>query len=287
MGILPGCLGTFAAVSLYVHRIFSFAALVTLMIATSGDEIFVMFAMMPGKTPLLLIILLAVAIIAGLIISFFTKKNYMPENSNIHTQLYNNEPKCFNKSIITLQLKEISFHRALLLTGALLFIVFLITGDIGPKEWEWEKITFLIVSIIGFLIVLSVTDHFLTKHVWNHIIKKHLLKIFLWTFGAFALIHLLEDYININTAIQDNVWIVLLVAVLIGIIPESGPHIIFISLFVAGTIPFSILIANSIVQDGHGSIPLLAESRKSFLYMKLLNVLVGLLVGGVLILFNL
>jgi hypothetical protein len=65
----------------------------------------------------------------------------------------------------------------------------------------------------------------------------------------------------------------------IGIIPESGPHLIFVTLFVSGSIPFSILIANSIVQDGHGALPLLAESRKSFLYMKGVNFIVGLLVG--------
>ena len=71
----------------------------------------------------------------------------------------------------------------------------------------------------------------------------------------------------------------MLVAVLIGMIPESGPHIIFVSLFAGGVIPFSILIANSIVQDGHGSIPLLAESGKSFIIAKLINVAVGLVVG--------
>ena len=40
MGVLPGCLGVYLIVSLYVHRIFHFAALVAAMIATSGDEAF-------------------------------------------------------------------------------------------------------------------------------------------------------------------------------------------------------------------------------------------------------
>ena len=76
-----------------------------------------------------------------------------------------------------------------------------------------------------------------------------------------------------------NLILILMIAVLIGIIPESGPHIVFITLFLNGTIPFSILLANSIVQDGHGAIPLLAESQKSFIVMKLINILVGLIVG--------
>ena len=43
LGLVPGCLGTYTAVTLYSHGVFSFAAIVTAMIATSGDEAFVMF----------------------------------------------------------------------------------------------------------------------------------------------------------------------------------------------------------------------------------------------------
>jgi len=53
-------------------------------------------------------------------------------------------------------------------------------------------------------------------------------------------------------------------------------------MFFAGQIPFSILLANSIVQDGHGALPLLAESKKSFIYMKLINMIVGLIVAFIL-----
>ena len=68
-------------------------------------------------------------------------------------------------------------------------------------------------------------------------------------------------------------------AILVGIIPESGPHLIFITLFTRGQIPFSILMANSIVQDGHGMLPLLAESRKQFVYVKLINMATGAVFG--------
>ena len=47
LGTLPGCLGSYAGVSLYMHGIISFGALAGLMIATSGDEAFVMLAMFP------------------------------------------------------------------------------------------------------------------------------------------------------------------------------------------------------------------------------------------------
>ncbi len=104
---------------------------------------------------------------------------------------------------------------------------------------------------------------------------------------AFVLIHLLDEYIDVEEWIKSNSYFILITAVLIGIIPESGPHIVFISLFASGSIPISILLANSIVQDGHGAIPLLAESRRSFIWMKLVNAIVGLIVGGGLLLIGL
>jgi len=66
---------------------------------------------------------------------------------------------------------------------------------------------------------------------------------------------------------------------LVGIIPESGPHLIFLTLFATGSIPLSIFLANSIVQDGHGALPLLAESGKGFIKMKVVNLIIGALVG--------
>ena len=41
LGALPGCLGSFTTVSLYSHKVISMGAVVTAMIATSGDEAFV------------------------------------------------------------------------------------------------------------------------------------------------------------------------------------------------------------------------------------------------------
>ncbi len=288
MGIMPGCLGTFAIVSLYVHRTISFATLVTAMIATSGDEIFVMFAMIPKTSLLIMIALFFIAILAGVIIHLFTKNNIHTPKQQIPYEYHNNHNDClcFSLKHIAKYYKNISFHRALLLFGFTVFTILLITGQIGADEWNWEKVTFLIVSIVGLFVTASVSEHFLTEHLWHHIIKHHFIKIFLWTFGAFAVIHALDHYIDVEHWTQSNQYIILIIAVLIGMIPESGPHIVFISLFAAGNIPLSVLLANSIVQDGHGAIPLLAESRKSFIIMKLLNALVGLIVGIILMQFK-
>ena len=67
LGSVPGCMGGFATVSLYTHRIFSFGALVAMMIASSGDEAFIMLAMFPHKALILFAVLFVIAIAAGYI----------------------------------------------------------------------------------------------------------------------------------------------------------------------------------------------------------------------------
>ncbi|MGA2326005.1 MAG: putative manganese transporter [Bryobacteraceae bacterium] len=66
-----------------------------------------------------------------------------------------------------------------------------------------------------------------------------------------------------------------------GLIPESGPHLIFVTLYAKGAIPFGILLANSVVQDGHGMLPLLADFRRDFLKIEAVNPIAGLLAGAV------
>jgi len=56
-------------------------------------------------------------------------------------------------------------------------------------------------------------------------------------------------------------------------------------MYAQGLIPFGVLLASSISQDGHGSLPLLAVSTKMFIWLKLINVFIALVVGGLLIYF--
>ena len=43
--------------------------------------------------------------------------------------------------------------------------------------------------------------------------------------------------------------------------------------------PLGALLANCIVQDGHGAIPLFAESKKDFFIVKGIKVILALIVG--------
>ena len=283
LGAIPGCLGSFTAVALFTHRLMSFGAIVATMIATSGDEAFVMFAMFPDKALFLTVLLFVIAVAAG----YFIDKIYVPKKvlagfANRDFPLHKEEMcKCFNKDVFLKQLVSPTRQRVILFLLVLFLLTAVYTGLIAGEAKAWIKATLYVVILFSLFIVISVPDHFLRKHLWDHIVKKHIPRIFAWTFGTLLAMAILNNYLELNEWLKDenNLLIVLFIAVFVGIIPESGPHLVFVTLFASGQIPFSILLASSISQDGHGMLPLLAESKRGFVAVKVVNVFVALIVG--------
>jgi len=282
LGALPGCLGAFTVVSLYSHRVVSLGALVATMIATSGDEAFVMFSMFPQRALWITLLLFVVGIISGILTDILFKRQdnlirHLDHQLPIHQSDHCN---CFPKGQIWQQLRHPSMPRALLVGIFAFFLFALFSGSLGPANWDWKKITFAFSAAFGLFVSATVPEHFLEEHLWEHVVKKHLPRIFLWTFGALLVMKLLVDHLDAQAWIHDNTVWVMLMAALIGIIPESGPHLIFVTMYAAGALPFGILLASSIVQDGHGMLPMLAISRRGFLLVKGINIIVGLLAGA-------
>lgn len=328
LGSVPGCMGGFATVSLYTHRMFSFGALIAMMIASSGDEAFVMLAMIPEQAliifAILFVVAVAVGIITDLIYDRIHKKHCIEsDHSNcgaetdchegyvVHESHDGNENMIQTSSSRSETSRHYGWKRIIMFVGLAIFIAALATGHLGhdhsahtghihehchdhatchPEHREgshsinlldeqWMNIIFAGLSILVLLVLLFGSDHFIEEHLWNHIIKKHLLTIFLWTFGVLLVVGIGLQYVSIDKWISDNTALMIVLATLIGIIPESGPHMIFVTLYAAGVVPLPVLLASSISQDGHSSLPLIAESRKSFIWAKVINCFVALVVG--------
>lgn len=130
-------------------------------------------------------------------------------------------------------------------------------------------------------------SHYLREHVWEHVIKQHALKLFLYAFGTLLVLGVLNHFVDLQAIMEHNAWtkwLLLFIAVGVGFLPVSGPHLIFVMLFLQGNIPFAVLLANSIAQNGHAGIPLMAQSKRNFLIMKGITMALGLLIGGLAIL---
>jgi len=217
IGTVPGCIGGFTNVSLYIHGLISFGALAGAMVAVSGDEAFVMLAMFPKQAIILFAILFVLGIFSGWLIDIIVKKYKIPTCENC---------------------KEMITH---------------------PQEQSFK--------------------HYVKEHIWGHIIKKHLWKTALWTFGALAVVEFGLKYLHLEQFTSQYKIVFLFVGALVGLIPESGPHLIFVTLFAQGLIPFSVLLTSSIVQDGHGMLPMLSYSLKDSITLKIFNLVIGLTIG--------
>lgn len=121
--------------------------------------------------------------------------------------------------------------------------------------------------------------HFFEDHVWKHVIKKHIPKLFFWLYFSIFIFEVIGESFDVNSLMTDNKYMLIALAGIIGIFPISGPNLIFITLFSKGMIPMSVLVTNSIVQDGHGLLPLLSYSLDDSFKIKLFNLVFGLIVG--------
>ena len=382
LGSIPGCMGGFATVSLYTHRMFSFGALIAMMIASSGDEAFIMLAMIPEQALVIFAVLFIVAVVTGIIVDYCNDKLHKrhchkddhsecdsesdcDHGYTVHCHEEHDEAlsECACKIVADTNGHEVEseaesgimhsasrhygWRRIVMFIGLAVFIAALATGQLGHDhgahthtddcatacthhsvhsshhsehnctddsphhdehsccthsanhtsvqahasinllDEQWMNVLFAGLSILVLLILLFASDHFIEEHLWNHIIRKHLLTIFCWTFGVLLLVGIGLQYIKIDEWISSNTALMIILATLIGIIPESGPHMIFVTLYATGIVPLPVLLASSISQDGHSSLPLIAESRKSFLWAKLINCSVALIVGfGSMLLFK-
>ncbi len=281
LGAIPGCLGSFMTVSFYVHGLISFGALVSCMIATSGDEAFVMLGLFPAKALLIFLFLFVIAVPAGYVVDKLSRffKFSQPQECKLDQVHKEYACRCLDARTVRDNFLNLSFTRFLLI-GVLLFFIFTVgTGIIGPKEMGWEKITLLFVLGLGLFIVSTVPEHYLEEHIWNHIFKHHIWRIFLWTLGALLVVNAGLKFFDVGEFINAHKELVLIVAALVGIIPESGPHLLFVVMFYKGLIPLSVLLVNSIVQDGHGLLPLLSYSLRDTFICKVINILFALIIG--------
>ena len=365
LGSIPGCIGGFATVSLYSRRLLSFGALTAMMIASSGDEAFVMLAMMPDRALWIFAILFAVAVFSGVAIDRIIKTCHPEQSGNCHPERSEGSAEDVNPDssrplrmtsrplrMTTPQTgtttqppgmtapqtgmaiqppgmtaggkkgpmaekdrtkpeperqtdpaekpagqdterRSLTWRRIVLTAVIIIFAVALAAGwmehdhavpETGKirldllSEW-WMNLIFAILCIIMLIILCFRSDRFIKETLWHHVLQKHLPNIFAWTFGVLLLIGILSEYIDLDRWVSDNTALMILLAVAIGIIPESGPHLIFVTMYASGIVPLPVLLASSISQDGHSSLPLLAEDKRSFVYAKLLNCLIALVVG--------
>ncbi len=282
LGAVPGCLGAFVVVALYAHRRVTLGALVTAMIATSGDEAFVMLALFPATMVCLTAGLMFVGIVTGYVTDRFLPRVRVFVSDDCHFLDTHDEDDCrsFPRGSLRAAWRPPSPQRLALVLGLAGLVVALAAGVIGPSEWGWKRVTFLALMAAGIAISATVPEHFLRQHLWHHVVIRHVPRVLLWTIIALTMMAALTHFVHFEEGVSGTPWGLLAGAAIVGLLPESGPHLIFVTMYADRLIPLSVLAVSAIVQDGHGMLPLLSASKRAFVIVKLINLVVGLAVGG-------
>lgn len=302
LGAVPGCMGGFASVSLYTHKLLSFGALVAMMIATTGDEAFLMMALFPGKAAFIFIGLLVLGVVCGFVIDLVPSKRpdkfRLDDTFEIHDEHdlhhHHDHGGHSHESDSEHHHHHISWRKVVMIIGIAAYLVALLCGDLEQEmsafapdldveaESSAEEWMFWFFGVCGLIVIgvlLFSSEHFIKEHLWEHIVVRHLPAIFLWTMGVLLAVGVAFHFLDPQQWIKDNSALMILLAIAVGCIPESGPHMIFITLYAAGVVPFPVLLANAIVQEGHAALPLLAESKTSFIKAKAIKIVLALALG--------
>ena len=233
LGVIPGCVGGYITVSMYSRRVFSFSALLAMMIASTGDEAFVMLAMYPVTALWIFLGLFALAIVVGLLGELFERRR--SSDSSRPDGQYGDGP----------------------------------SANPAPESAG------------------TVSSHNEGKDLRHRMLHTlgEALKIFAWAFGVLLVVQLASNYVDLETWISDNAALMVPLAVFIGLIPQSGPHMVFVTMFAQGLVPLPVLLANCLMQDGHAGLPLLAEDKRSFFRAKGIKCVMALAAGYLFMLF--
>ena len=286
LAAIPGCFGCFLVVTCYIHGLISVGVLIVASIVTIGDVAFILIARDADLYLKLLFLMSLVGLLVGFVIDrldIFKKFESGCDQLIFHP---NEDGEKLTASLIA-NLKKPSRSRILLLVCYILFCVALVSGKIGHLPLIPVVIFFLILLGVGvFYVLINASDHFIEEHFIGHVLKKHFPRLFVWSVLAFVVVTLSQENTSFDSFIQSKQWMILFLAILLGFIPDSGPHLLFITLYWNGQIDFTILLVSSIVQDGHGLVPLLAISRREFFRIKLINMLIALVITVVLMNFK-
>ncbi|MDR1792033.1 MAG: putative manganese transporter [Bacteroidales bacterium] len=303
IGLLPGCAGIFVVASLFIHRKVLLPALWAACVTSFGDEVFFMWSLIPAQTVYIVFILFLLAVSTGWLFYLIPAFNRFLQpketqcadtfNHHCHNEL---EKKGVKKSHTTAL--KILFC-AVLLSFSIFCILGLVTEDghfahyapisaiseaqmhTAETGHHWENIVFAAIALLCATLIAFAKPHFFKEHIVRHILYKHLPKIILWVFLVMLVIAILTQLIDLQyfISIQQSHYILLAIALLVGLIPQSGPHLIILFMYLNGWVPFSVLLANTIVQEGHGGLVLLAFDAKKYAWIKIAKFAIAAVIG--------
>ena len=286
LGALPGCGGAIIVLTQYIRGKISFGSVVATLTATMGDAAFLLIAKEPLTGLSIMLVGFIVGTFSGLIVNLIHSKYFLKLTgcdiikSNLKSDVYKASKKLdilwmtliipgFLIGMLTaFQIDLDSFFKSNLVKNPITLYGF-IAGSLCFIMW-------VIPILSGFKYQPSTNkDNIFRRTVsdTNFITG--------WVILAFLTFELIVYFFDIDLSIifQSYVYLIPLIAILIGFLPGCGPQVLVTTMYLSGFIPLSAQIGNAIANDGDALFPAIALHPKAALIATLYSALPALIVS--------
>ncbi|TCS43948.1 putative manganese transporter [Reinekea marinisedimentorum] len=293
LGALPGCGGAIIVATQFVSGRVGFGALVAVLTSTMGDAAFLLLAAKPEIGLALVAMGVVVGAVSGWIVNAMHADSFLrPEQKDAVKQ-----PAC----AVEVSREQKGSNLQGQFWAVLLIPVAVIAGlgsfqidanaffGLPEISIEWAGAALLIVSMVLWAITKEVGSY---EDVVSEDTKfksagpmqktaQDTNFVTAWVVVAFLVFELSTAFSGVDLAAAFSGWGVWmpLIGLAVGMLPGCGPQILVSSLYLAGAVPLSTQISNSISNDGDALFPAIALAPKAALVATFYSAVPALVVG--------
>jgi hypothetical protein len=300
LGAIPGCGATIVVASLYKNKKISFGGLFASFISTLGEGSFVLLGASNEADVAGNLKAYAIITIFGLIAGVFF--GYLSDIIGFRSTYKNNQKKYIEDQILPetqntlagIFIEKIGFYAIIVMA------IFLAPGSImalwGGGIDSISSLTFWFsVVLTATCIIFYCVSRFIylnhdcycdedsIKSTMLHAVLDVSMVVTYVFIGLFITNYIIDVLVGAETFdawMTSSVYVVVLLAALIGVTPGCGGMIAVAAAFITiQNFPMAALIAASIATSGDGIFPLLAENRKDGFIVSLAGLVVALVIG--------
>lgn len=277
LGVLPGCGGAITVVAQYSKGYVTFGSMLATLIATMGDAAIILIQKKLNMALLLFVIVFFVAIFMGYLVDALSKEKFLPPNINI-------KDKTPTKKNVLSKGIEIVWFSLFILGTIVYFFPSFFTEYV--KYFDLLSIMFC----IGVWFFKSPTHACENKkcNACGDIFGRVAIEasfIVTWVFIGMACFEIIIMFakIDVQSFVSLHKYYMPFMAMLVGLIPGCGPQIVFTTMYIAGLVPFSAQVSNTISNDGDALMPAIAMQPKKALLVTIYGIVPSLIVGYIIL----
>ncbi len=271
LGAMPGCAGAVIVVTQFVTGRLSFGSVVATLTATMGDAAFLLLAQEPLTGLAMIMLGFGVGTLTGWAVNLIHSGDFLRGNGagSECPVLGRASPEDWKTRSID------RIWMAVLLPGLVLGLLAAFQIDVdailGNATIEAPA---TLVGVVGGTLALAMRllprrkrGPRIQSSMEGSLVRRTVEEtnfVTVWVIGAFLVFELSVYWLGLDLHVFFDGWAIFtpLMAVLLGFVPGCGPQVLVTTMYLAGLIPLSAQIGNTISNDGDALFPAIAIAPK-------------------------